>query len=149
MNFVHDNRRSAAIGLGLIVLGFIWWLNLWWLLLPGALIAGGVAAYIQRRATRTSEAVQAGLWGIGLGSLLLINFLFPGVLFLAGISILARGRETEIDAQVRRFVGGLRRPRPGAPSPETTSVPIAVHPGTVPHTPVERPATGETTRLRE
>ncbi|MGB9751147.1 MAG: hypothetical protein C0183_01290 [Roseiflexus castenholzii] len=149
MNFVYDNRRSAAIGIGLIVLGVIWWLNLWWLLLPGALIAGGVAAYIQRRATRTSEAVQAVLWGVGLGVLLLIDFLFPGVLFLAGISILARGRETAIDAQMQRFIGGLRRPPTGAPSPETTRVPITVHPGAAPHPPMDRPATGETTRLRE
>lgn len=149
MNFVHENRRSAAIGIGLIVLGVIWWLNLWWLLLPGALIAGGVAAYIQRRATRPSEAVQAGLWGVGLGLLVLIDFLFPGVLFLAGISILARGRETDIDGQVRRFVGGLRRPRSTTHPPETTSVPITVHPGVAPHPPADRAATGETTRLRE
>lgn len=149
MNFVRDNRRSAAIGIGLIVLGVIWWLNLWWLLLPGALIAGGVAAYIQRRATRASEAVQIGLWGVGLGLLLLIDFLFPGVLFLAGISILVRGREMEIDTQVQRFVGGLRRPRSTPRSPETTSVPITVHPGNAPHPAMDRPATGETTRLRE
>ena len=64
MNFVYDNRRSVVVGIGLILLGFIWWLNLWWLLLPGLLIAGGVAAYVQRRALRTSEAVQVGLWGI-------------------------------------------------------------------------------------
>ncbi len=149
MNFVHDNRRSAAVGIGLIILGVIWWLNLWWLLLPGALIAGGVAAYIQRRAMRASEAVQIGLWGVGLGLLLLADFLFPGVLFLAGVSILARGREPKIDAQVQRFVSGLRRPRAAPRSPETTSVPITVHPGSAPHSTMERPATGETTRLRE
>ncbi len=149
MNLVYDNRRSAAVGIGLIVLGVIWWLNLWWLLLPGALIAGGVAAYIQRRATRTSEAVQGGLWGVGLGLLILIDFLFPGVLFLAGISILLRGREPEIDDQMQRFVSGLRRPRSTVHSPETTSVPISVHPGATPHTPADRAATGETTRLRE
>ncbi len=149
MNFVHENRRSAAIGIGLIILGVIWWLNLWWLLLPGALIAGGVAAYIQRRATRTSEAVQVGLWGVGLGLLVLIDFLFPGVLFLAGISILARGRETDLDGQVQRFVSGLRRLRTPTPAPETSSVPITVHPGAAPHTPADRAATGETTRLRE
>jgi hypothetical protein len=149
MNFVHDNRRSAAIGIGLIVLGVIWWLNLWWLLLPGALIAGGVAAYIQRRATRAPEAVQVGLWGVGLGLLLLIDFVFPGVLFLAGISILARGREPEIDSRVQRLISGLRRPRATSHRPETTSVPISVHPGVAPHMPADRAATDETTRLRE
>ncbi|MCS6840746.1 MAG: hypothetical protein NZ699_14215 [Roseiflexus sp.] len=147
MNFAHNTRRSAAIGASLIILGFIWWLNLWWLLLPGALIAGGVAAYIQRRAMRVSEAVQIGLWGVGLGLLLLIDFLFPGVLFLAGISILARGREREIDAQVQRFVSSLHRLRSTPRSPETTSVPITVHSGDAPHPSRDCPTTSETTQL--
>lgn len=149
MNVVHDNRRSAVIGIGLIVLGIIWWLNLWWLLLPGALIAGGVAAYIQRRATRTSDAVQAVLWGVGLGLLVLIDFLFPGVLFLTGVSILARGREVEIDARMRRFISGLRRPRSTEHPPETSNVPITVSPGAAPHISADRAATGDTMRLHE
>ncbi|MGQ9892300.1 MAG: hypothetical protein ACUVSY_00770 [Roseiflexus sp.] len=152
MNFANDNRRSVVVGAGLILLGFIWWLNLWWLLLPGVLIAGGIAAYIQRRALRTSEAVHAALWGIGLGVLLLIDFLFPGILFLAGVSLLIRGREAGIDAQVYRFIGDLRRPRQNLRPTESTRVPVVMHPGAAsqtPFTPEDRSTTGETTRLRE
>lgn len=152
MNFVYDNRRSVVVGIGLILLGFIWWLNLWWLLLPGLLIAGGVAAYVQRCALRTSEAVQVGLWGIGLGLLLLVDFLFPGILFLAGISLLIRGREDGIDAQIQHSINGLRRPRQNIHPAKTTSVPITIHPGAATQTPFTSPdhvATGETTRLRE
>jgi hypothetical protein len=152
MNFVHDNRRSVVVGIGLILLGFIWWLNLWWLLPPGALIAGGVAAYIQRRALRTSEAVQVGLWGVGLGLLLLVDFLFPGILFLAGVSLLIRGREDRIDAQIQHGISSVRRPRQNTPPASSTSVPITIHSGAAPQAPVtstDHVATGETTRLRE
>ena len=56
----------------LIALGLVWWLNLWWVLLPGLLIAGGVIAYRQRRSLgRPIEAVQAGLWCVGLALLFL------------------------------------------------------------------------------
>lgn len=149
MNFIYDNRRSAAIGLGLIVLGFVWWWNLWWLLLPGMMIAGGVAAYLQRRATDTSKAIQASLWLVGLGLLILIDFLFPGVLFLAGLSILARGHEDTIDSRLQRWFGGLRHLRRSNPPATVSQVPITVHPGESPRPSVEQPATGETTRLRE
>jgi len=116
------------------------------------LIAGGVAAYIQRRALRTSEAVQVGLWGVGLGLLLLVDFLFPGILFLAGVSLLIRGREVGIDAQIQHGISGLRRPRQNIPPAASTSVPITIHPGAASQAPVTSPdhaATGETTRLRE
>lgn len=153
MNLPLNTRRSAILGISLIVLGLIWWLNLWWLLLPGACIAGGVATYVQRRRIgRTAEAVQLGLWGVGLGLLFLIDFIFPGILFLAGASVLARGREAAIDERVQHNLAALRRPRPAARPAETTSVPVTVYPGaaTQPSLPVSDVAmTGETTRLRE
>jgi hypothetical protein len=151
MNLSLDTRRSAILGIGLIVLGLVWWLSLWWLLLPGALMAGGAATYIQRRRIgRTAEAVQIGLWGIGLGLLFLIGFIFPGILFLAGASVLARGREIDIDDRIQRLAAGLRRSQSKARSSETTHVPVTVHPGVHSSLPAgDVLSTGETTRLRE
>lgn len=152
MNVALDTRRSAGLGIGLIVLGLVWWLNLWWLLLPGALIAGGIATYIQRRRLyRVAEAVQIGLWGTGLGVLFLIGFIFPGILFLAGASVLAHGRETMIDERIQRMIAGVRRVQPRARPTETTHVPLTVHPGVGTATtlaPSDEISTGDTTRLR-
>ncbi|MFO7167345.1 MAG: hypothetical protein DIU80_004880 [Chloroflexota bacterium] len=143
-----DKRQPAAVGIFLIALGLVWWLDLWWLLWPGALIVGGAVAYIQRRAAgRVVEAVQAGLWGVGLGLLFLISFFWPGLLFLAGVSVLLRGREDQVDDRVQQLLGrmkqrGALRPVRSQQVPVTTYQPQAEQPEVA-----RPPAVGETTRL--
>jgi TM2 domain-containing membrane protein YozV len=137
------NRQATIAGIFLIAIGLFWWLNLWWLLLPAALMIGGVAAYLQRRAIgREQEALQAGLWGIGLGLLFLVEFVWPGILFLAGASVLLRGREDQVRASLQNV---LTRVRGRARSVRRTE-----------HVPVENvptfavpSQTGETSRLHE
>jgi hypothetical protein len=150
-----NKRPTAALGVFLIALGLVWWLNLWSLLLPAALVIGGLVAYQQRRQLgRTIEAVQVGLWGVGLGLLFLVGFVWPGILFLAGASVLMRGREDRADAYAQQLIAQARRRQPAArPMPSqrveiTTSHPAPIAPAQP--RPVERasaPTTGETTRL--
>jgi hypothetical protein len=120
---------------------------------PGALVAAGVIAYQQRRlAGRPNEAVQAGLWCIGMAVLFLIGFVWPGVLFLAGASLLIRGREDAVEAGVQRAVTQMRQRRGASRPIPTQQVPI-----TTQQIPVTRltpqvgepdaPSTGETRRL--
>lgn len=110
-----NNRQATIAGGFLIALGIVWWLNLWWLLLPASLLIAGAAGYLQRRAVgRNNEALQAGLWGMGLGLLFLFGIVWPGILFLAGGSILLKGREAQAEAFVERAIGRVRgRIRPG------------------------------------
>jgi hypothetical protein len=152
---VNFNKQpSAALGAFLIGLGVIWWLNLWSLLLPAALLIGGAVAYQQRRRMgRTVEGVQVGLWGVGLALLFMLHFIWPGVLFLAGASVLARGRETNVDAYVQNAIAQIRR-RPSATRtptqhvPITTSQPAPLYPPQAQPSVSERKSnTGETTRL--
>ena len=153
MNF--NKQPSVAAGVFLIGLGVVWWLHLWALLLPAALLVGGVVAYQQRRRMgRTVEAVQVGLWGVGLALLFMLHFIWPGVLFLAGASILVRGRETNVDAYVQNAISQARR-RPTAARPTTTQhVPITTS-QPAPLSPTQpqpvanehKSNTGETTRL--
>ena len=154
MNFTKQSPVSAGvilIGLGIVVL-----FNLWSLIFPVALLAGGVAAYQQRRQIgRTSEGVQIGMWGAGLALLFLLHFFWPGVLFLAGASVLARGREAQIDAYVQRMAAqfGRRsqpaaRPAPAQHVPIATSYPQPFVPAAPQRAEAEQPVvTGETTRL--
>jgi hypothetical protein len=137
------NRQATIAGIFLIAIGLFWWLNLGWLLLPAALMIGGVAGYLQRRAIgREQEALQAGLWGIGLGFLFLIGFVWPGILFLTGASVLLQGREGQLRgalenvlARARGRVRSIRR---------TEHVPVESVPT------FEVPTqTGETSRLHE
>jgi hypothetical protein len=153
MNF--NKQPSVALGAFLIGLGLVWWLNLWSLLLPAALLIGGVVAYQQRRRMgRTVEGVQVGLWGVGLALLFMIGFVWPGVLFLAGASVLMRGRETNVDSYVQTALAqARRRPAPARPTPTqhveiTTSQPAPL-PQAQPRPAVResRSNTGETTRL--
>jgi hypothetical protein len=154
MNF--NKQPTAALGVFLIALGLVWWLNLWSLLLPAALVIGGLVAYQQRRQLgRTIEAVQVGMWGVGLGLLFLLGFVWPGILFLAGASVLMRGREDRVDAYVQQAVAQARRRRQPAarPAPSqrveiTTSHPAPIAPAQPrPAERVSAPTTGETTRL--
>ena len=153
MNF--NRQPSVALGAFLIGLGLVWWLNLWSLLLPAALLIGGVVAYQQRRRMgRTIEAVQVGLWGVGLALLFMLGFVWPGVLFLAGASMLMRGRENNVDTYVQNALAQARR-RPVATRPTPTQqVEITTTPPAPLPQPQPRPAvnqnssnTGETTRL--
>jgi hypothetical protein len=129
MNINLDRRQQVIAGVFLISLGLLWWLNMWWLLWPGALAVAGVAAYVQRRAMgRTVEAVQGGLWGLGLAALFLLHFVWPGLLFLAGASILLRGREEQADTRVQRALTLARR-RPAAIQPvHSQHVPVTTYP---------------------
>ena len=142
-----NNRKTAAIGGLLIVLGLVWWLNLWWLVWPGALVAGGVLAYRQRRLMgRPIEAVQAALWCFGLALVFLTHF-WVGVIFLAGLSLLLRGRELQADAAIQQAVSQARARRT-APRPITTQqVPITTQ--APPASEYQAPTTGDTTRLPE
>ncbi|HJZ47627.1 MAG TPA: hypothetical protein VKE41_10700 [Roseiflexaceae bacterium] len=151
-----NKQPSIALGAFLIALGLIWWLNLWSLLLPGALLVGGVIAYQQRRRMgRTVEGVQVGLWGVGLALLFMLHFVWPGVLFLAGASVLMRGRETNVDAYVQNALAQARSRRPAnsRPTPtqhvEITTTQPAPLPTVQPRSAVgeSKSNTGETTRL--
>lgn len=156
-----NKQQSALLGMFFIVLGLVWWLELWWLLIPGLLIGGGIHVYRKRRQLgRTIEAVQSGVWLVGLGALWLIDSIWPGILFLAGASLLLRGREDQFNTWLQRWAGygrqaGVqvyqRRGRGQAIS--TQQVPIttqniaatASSPASLP----QSPTTGETTRLTE
>jgi hypothetical protein len=150
-----NKQPTAALGVFLIGLGLVWWLNLWSLLLPAALLIGGVVAYQQRRRMgRTIEAVQVGMWGVGLALLFMLGFVWPGILFLAGVSVLMRGREDRVDAYVQQAAARARRRTAARAVPSqrveiSAAPPAPIAPPAQP-TPVERPSaptTGETTRL--
>ncbi|GAB4109246.1 MAG: hypothetical protein OHK0022_61740 [Roseiflexaceae bacterium] len=141
-----NRQQSVSIGAILIGLGLLWWLNLWWLLLPAFLAVGGAIGYVQRRSFgRPVEAVQIGLWGVGLSLLFLIGFVWPGILLLAGLSILLRGRELEADAAVQRALGRIAN-RGRAPSVPAQRVPIVTQ-QSLQVQQEEKATTGETRRL--
>ncbi len=166
---MQTNRKTTVIiGMSLIVLGIVMAFGLWGLLPVLVLSVAGVYLYTERRRVgRIGAAVQSGLWLIGLAVLFLIEFVMPGIIILAGLSLLARGRETELDAQLVRLLAKLGVQVPGTQLAHTTptapvqSVPtIAAQPPvpTPPATPVapapqptvqpdERATTGETIRL--
>lgn len=148
-----SRQQTATLGIGLITFGVIVWLNLWWLVVPGLLISGGALAYAQRRSVnRIAEAVQLGLWVVGLGVAILLGFLIPfaaALFLLGGTSLLIRGREDKADTFVQRMLGRVRR-RSSSPSVSVQQVPITQQPTVVTPTTqqdVHEPSTGETTRL--
>jgi hypothetical protein len=146
-----NKRQSATIGIFLIGLGLVMWLHLWWLVWPGALvIAGGLAYRERRRIGRPAEAVQAALWCIGMALVFLSHF-WLGMLFLAGLSVLLRGRELMVDAVVQGLVGQARGQRATLRPITTQQVPITTQPAqaTPPSTEYEAATTGQTTRLPE
>jgi hypothetical protein len=123
-----NKQQTAAIGALLIVFGLVMWLNLWWLVAPGALVAGGVLAYRRRRQLgRPVEAVQALLWCFGLALIFLSGF-WLGVLFLAGLSLLVRGREPQIDMMIQQALSQTRARRAPQRSIPTQQVPISAPP---------------------
>jgi hypothetical protein len=150
-----NRQQSVAIGGSLIALGVIAWLGLWWLIWPAALVAGAVIGYRQRRKIgRVEEAVQVGLWGLGLALIFLLDF-WVGFLFLAGASVLIRGREAQIDDSVQRMLNRSYRSYPATSTStalSTQHVPVMTQPHTTsaPSVTIEEPSTpstGETRRL--
>lgn len=140
-----NKQQTAVIGAFLIAIGLVMWLNLWWLVAPGALVAGGVLAYRQRRQLgRPVEAVQALLWCFGLAVIFLSGF-WLGVLFLAGLSLLLRGRELQVDTMIQQALSQARTRRAAPRTITTQQVPISAP--AAPTNEVEAPSTGQTTRL--
>src|SRR5262245_28648898 len=122
-----NKQQTAALGAFLIGLGLVMWLNLWWLIAPGALIAAGVLAYRQRRLIgRPVEAVQALVWCFGLALLFVTGF-WIGVLFLAGLSLLLRGRELSVDAAIQQALQSRGRRNVSRANP-VQQVPITTQP---------------------
>ncbi len=169
MNF--NRQQNQYVGIALIIFGIFAVLRLWWLVLPLLFVGGGYYLYTQRRATgQINEAVQMGLWGLGLGLLFLADFIFPGVLLLAGASLLLRGNEAKADAWVQNLLprittlgqalsatfgnlvqGLLVRFRNGRGSsnvPSTYTNSTAMQPTKITIVEEERAATGETVRLK-
>ncbi|NJL04595.1 MAG: hypothetical protein HC911_06735 [Chloroflexaceae bacterium] len=167
-----DRKTTVIIGTSLIVLGMVMAFGLWGLLPVLGLSAAGAYLYTERRRVgRIGAAVQSGLWLIGLAVLFLIEFVMPGIIILAGLSLLARGREAELDAQLVRLLAKLGVQVPGiqmasaAPVAPVQSVPtLAAQPPAQPPVPTppappvapappptvqpdERATTGETIRL--
>ncbi len=124
MSFQKDQNR--LIGLLLITLGVVAIFRLWWLV-PAALLAGGgIFIYRQQRQIgRTGEAIQALLWGVGLAALALTKLIWPGVLILAGISLLMRGREEVVEQRMWALLGQiLSQHRRTTPPPASNKVQI-------------------------
>ncbi len=145
-----DNRQARFLGITLIALGIIAVFGLWELVLPATLAAGGWFMYVQRRQMgRTNEAVQFGLWGVGLALLLLVDMLpfFPGILVVAGASLLARGREQKIDQRVQRLTGQLQSGRRSPTAPRAQDVPVHQSYVQPQETEEDASSTGKTIRL--
>lgn len=144
-----DYKQARYLGIGLIILGVFAALKLWGLLLPIILGTAGGYMYMQRRQMgRIGEAVQGGLWLFGLALAFLIHFVFPGVLLLAGASLLIRGREPEVDQRVQSFLGQVKTRANTMRQPSAQNVPVH-HPTPDPTLPTEDDdaSTGKTIRL--
>lgn len=138
--------QAKYVGIALIILGIVAVLKFWWLIPIVAFIAAGSWGYRQRKALgRNNEAVQAALWGGGLAVLWLVHFLFPGVLLLAGASLLLRGHEEKLERRVSALIETLRR-RNNLPSGPYNS-PMTTTPTRVTIVNEETPTGNETVRL--
>lgn len=112
-----QNDQTRLIGLLLVGLGIVAIFKLWWLVPIALLAGGGIAIYRRQRSLgRTSEAVQALLWGVGLALLSLIHLVWPGILVLGGVSLLLIGREAAVEQRMWALLGQAlnwnRRPTP-------------------------------------
>lgn len=138
VNLNQNQTRNA--GIVLLVLGIVFLFNLWWFV-PAALLAGGGAfAYSRSRALgRRGEAVQGALWGFGLALLYLIGAIFPGILLLAGASLLLRGKEDAADARIQTALAQITRRRRATPSNQISNITVVSD---------EQPRTNETVRLK-
>lgn len=143
-----NRQQNVVVGAFLIGLALVWWLHLGWLVWPGVLAAAGVVAYNQRRkAGRVTEAVQAGLWLLGLSLVFLLHVVFPGIVLLIGASILIRGREQQVDDQIQQLVQNATKPRSTGHSLPTQHVPVTAPTTKATGSEQEYSTTGETTRL--
>ncbi len=138
-------KRTRYLGLGLVILGIMAVLGLW-NLVPVVLL-GAVGAYIyieRRREGRIGAAVQSALWLLGVALLLALHFVVPGVLLLAGASLLLRGREQQVDQRLNALLNrfGIDLDAKAA-IPAHTTQPEQKPADTTP----AAPSTGETTRL--
>lgn len=145
-----NQQRTLYAGTALIGLGVVALLDLWWLV-PVVLFAGvGYLVYTTRRSIgRYDEAVQGGLWGIGMALLWMIG-IFPGIILLAGASLIVRGRETQVDAKVQQLLGQGQAALQSRRSAQSTSAPIVPQRSNTITivTPDDSSVTGETTRLQ-
>jgi hypothetical protein len=137
--------QTYYAGVALVAFGVVALLNLWWML-PIAFFAFiGYRFYTERRNTgQFAEAVQGGLWGFGLAFLWLVG-MWPGILLLAGASLLARGRESEIDDAVQNALGRAKQSwgnRGFRASLSTNPLNVSIN-----KTTEEQPATNKTIRL--
>jgi hypothetical protein len=136
---MNADKQQKLLGISLIALALVIWLDLWWMLVPGALIAAGIYTYRQRRQNHAiSEAVQTLMWCTGIAVIYMSGF-WLGVLVLAGISLLIRGREQDIDTAIQQALN-MRKAQPQTPANTAHQVPITDYSN-------ERPSTGDTTRL--
>ncbi len=139
-----DQRKLRYLGIGLIAVGVFAALRLWFLL--PLLVLGGIGAFLyveRRREGRIAAAVQSGLWLVGMGVLLLIQFVFPGVLLLAGASLLLRGHEAQADQRVSELLTRMGVQLPGTTNQPAGAQHVAIEQGSA----QAEPNTGETTRL--
>lgn len=138
-----QDKRARYLGIALIVLGLFAVLRLWWLLPTVLLAIAGGYFYVQRRQMgRITEAVQSGLWLVGLAVLFLVDFLFPGILILAGASLVVRGHEAELDQRIQRLMQRFPN-RPAA----TSNMPVPHPSEAVPGLPAESDESNKTIRL--
>ena len=148
-----NQKQTLYGGIVLVVFGIMALFGIWWLLPTLLLAGGGAAIYItQRQIGRVGEAVQGGLWGLGLALMLLTGFSWlPFLLLLGGLSLILRGREPLADAAVQRLLARLPLRIPSLHSgvpvvKKTSAVQPQVHNVTIVKD--ESATTGETTRLR-
>jgi hypothetical protein len=139
VNLNLNQKQTRVAGIALIALGVVAVFQLWWAIPSVLLAAGGVAIYRRQSAIgRTGEAVQGALWGVGLALLLLIGFVFPGVLLLGGASLLLRGNEAQAEQRAQRLLANVTSRRAPAQPAQQQKVTVVG----------EQPTTGETVRLR-
>jgi hypothetical protein len=101
-----NQRQVRYVGIGLIVCGVLAALQLGRLLPIVGLWTLGISLYsFRRQEGRIAAAINSGMWLIGLGFLLLWHTVFfPGVLLLAGLSLLLRGNEWAVDKQIQALL---------------------------------------------
>jgi hypothetical protein len=145
-----NQKQTKYVGIALVALGVFAVLRLWWLLPVIALAGVGVFMYNQRRALgRTSEAVQWGLWGIGLALLTLLPIpFFAGLLLLGGASLLLKGREYVADGKAQALIAQFRNRRSGGSSYTSSAPTTSSTPSKITIVDGDQPNTGDTVRLK-
>lgn len=156
-NLNLDSKATRYVGFSLVIAGFFALVGMWWMLPVVILASVGGYVYTERRKEgRIAAAVQSGLWLIGLAVLWLFSAIIfpPGILVLAGASLLIRGHEPKVDERVREFlakIGIKLAPAATTPAPVVAASQPAPNAaaGSTPGNAHDDPTafTGETTRL--